>query len=434
MRLPLLVPLVALLLAGSGRAEDEGVPRSADLTFQFLPPPLDDARYSIGVFAADGKLIRHLHETAPENVFPAALNGLVVKWDAKDDAGKRAANGKYELRGYAVAPVKVRGVATRGNDWIADDPKLRLANISRLIFADAETCVALGTLARGDWCVFAIRGDRLAWLAEVGPIPMNERFVPLLRREGARVLVEYGRTRCAWNLADGASAGTEQLAESVDTNATLGFEAEGWKIEETRVAQSDASATVLRELPVAAAEFEPRILAADAQNRRLALFGRGPENSNVFRILAWASAGEEGGKPVSRWRAVIERKVAPPGTFDALDAAPTLRVELVKNPLGRQRNANPTLVLSAVANASGTHLTAEDGLRLRTVSTVPGVQAVALAKGTGKGRVRFFQRDRAVSEEYLLEGCDRVMRFEVGKCEINERGEVLVEEEMEPGR
>src|SRR5260221_8769545 len=109
----------ALSIATGLRAEDESVPKGAadEITFQFLPPPIDEARYSIGVFDAKGKLVRRLHEGALESSFPAALNGLIVRWNAKDDVGKRLPNGRYQLRGYAIGPLKIIGEATVGNDW-----------------------------------------------------------------------------------------------------------------------------------------------------------------------------------------------------------------------------------------------------------------------------------------------------------------------------
>ena len=96
----------------------------------FLPPPLETATYSLGIYdAKSGKLVRRLQEAATENAFTVGLNGLITSWDGKDDAGKAVPPGRYAARGYAVGALKVEGEDILGNDWAADDENLRLERI-----------------------------------------------------------------------------------------------------------------------------------------------------------------------------------------------------------------------------------------------------------------------------------------------------------------
>ncbi len=173
----------------------------------------------------------------------------------------------------------------------------------------------------------------------------------------------------------------------------------------------------------AAGEPAP-VAVAPLDAGRIFLLERSP-GGNWERVRGIEVTGDS----ASEWRTFFERNIRVPEKFEAADAGPTLRVELVRNPLGPKRSGQPTLTLQAMLDAKGSYLGTTDGLRLRQVSQVKGLKAVAMAKGSGKGSVRFFQRDAAASEEFLIEGIDRIMAFEVGGCEINERGEVLPEGE-----
>ncbi len=369
---------VALGFAAEVGAEDESVPKgSADeSTFQFLPPPIDDARYSIGVFDAKGKLIRRLQEGALESSFPAALNGLIVRWNAKDDAGRRAPNGRYQIRGYAVGPLKITGVAAMGNDWLADDPALRVTKVDSL-----------------------------------SPAPPNGFSAVVRTGDGRAETIVF---------QDGV---LQPRGTSNPTPAAIAPPSYGWKVEDGRLYQQSEDGRLLREWRPPAGEPIPWAVAP-LEAGRILLLERTPNG-------AWERVRgiEVTGQNAAEWRTFFERNIHVPDKFEAADAAPTLRVDLVKNPLGLRRSGQPTLTLQAMSDGKGSYLGTTEGLRLRQVSTVKGLKAVAMAKGSGKGSVRFFQRDAAASEEFLIEGVDRIMAFDVGGCEINERGEVLPEGE-----
>jgi hypothetical protein len=374
----LIVVGVALGFAANLPAEDEGVPKgsSDEITFQFLPPPIDDARYSIGVFDAKGKLVRRLQEGALESSFPAALNGLVVRWNAKDDAGRRAPNGHYQIRGYAVGPIKITGVATTGNDWFSDDPALRVMKVD-----------------------------------SISAIPPNG-FSAVVRTADGRVETI--------NFQDGVlqPRGTANPAPAANAAPM-----HGWKVDAGRLYQESGDGRILREWRPPSGEAIP-VAVAPLESGRFFLLER-TANGSWERVRGIEVTGDN----APEWRTFFERNVRVPDKFEAADAGPTLRVDLVKNPLGPRRSGAPTLTLQAMFDAKGSYVGTTDGLRLRQVSAVKGLKAVAMAKGSGKGSLRFFQRDAAASEEFLIEGIDRIMAFDVGGCEINERGEVLPEGE-----
>ena len=375
-----MIALVAAFgLAAVVGAEDEGVAKGPadEITFQFLPPPIDEARYSIGVFDAKGKLVRRLHEGTLESAFPAALNGLVVRWNAKDDAGKRLPNGHYQLRGYAIGPLKITGVATKGNDWLADDPELRVSKIE-----------------------------------SISPVLPNG-FSAVVRLSDGRVetiLVQAGTLQ---------PRGTTNRAPDANPAPVT----HGWKVSDGRLYQESAEGNVLREWRPLAGEPVP-IAVAPVEAGRIFLLERTPNG-------AWERVRgiEVEGDIAPEWRTSFERNVRTQEKIEPADAGSTLRVDLVKNPLGPRRAGQPALTLQAMSDAKGSYLGTNEGLRLRQVSTIKGLKSSAIAKGSGKGSVRFFQRDAAAGEEFLIEGVDKIMAFDVGNCEINERGEVLPEGE-----
>ena len=367
---------LALALVAGVRAEDEGVAKGPadEITFQFLPPPVDEARFSIGVFDAKGKLVRRLHEATVESAFPAALNGLVVRWNAKDDAGKRLPNGHYQLRGYAIEPMKITGVATTGNDWLADDPTLRVTKVESISPVSPNGFSAVVRTSDG----------------QVETIVMQDGTL---------------QPRGAVNLVPAAPA------------------MHGWKVGDGRLYQESSDGRMLREWRAPAGDPVP-VLVAPVGEGRIFLLERTP-NGTWERVRGIEVIGDAS----PEWRTFIARNVRVSDKFEVADAGPTLRVDLVKNPLGPRRAGQPALTLQAMFDAKGSYLGTTEGLRLRQVSTVRALKAVAIVKGSGKGSARFFQRDAAASEEFLIEGIDRIMAFEVGGCEINEKGEVLAEGE-----
>jgi len=72
----------------------------------FVPPPLDGT-ISLGIYDANGKLVRVLNQEAKLNEFAMGADALVTQWDGKNDEDAELPAGKYHARGYLVGPIKV---------------------------------------------------------------------------------------------------------------------------------------------------------------------------------------------------------------------------------------------------------------------------------------------------------------------------------------
>jgi hypothetical protein len=94
----------------TGTASPAGSPSAGrSVRISFLPPPLE-GRISLGIYDKDGKLVRVLHEEADRDAFTVGADGLVTKWDGKNDRDEDLPPGKYRARGYLVGPLKVENI------------------------------------------------------------------------------------------------------------------------------------------------------------------------------------------------------------------------------------------------------------------------------------------------------------------------------------
>jgi hypothetical protein len=92
--------------------------------------PETEGRISLGVYDSAGKLRRTLYVNAAETDFIIGLNGLIAKWDGKDDFGQALPPGQYRVRGYLVTDdLKAEGIAYHFNDWVDDEKAPRIVRI-----------------------------------------------------------------------------------------------------------------------------------------------------------------------------------------------------------------------------------------------------------------------------------------------------------------
>lgn len=125
--LPRLAVSALVLLASVTRAEPLK-PAPGSVQVMFLPPPLETAVYSVGVYeAATARLVRRLHEDAEDDAFTAGLNGFITFWDRRDDAGKTVPAARYAARGWAVGEMKVEGEEILEKERVDGDRDLRTA-------------------------------------------------------------------------------------------------------------------------------------------------------------------------------------------------------------------------------------------------------------------------------------------------------------------
>lgn len=366
----------ALLLAFGATAQ-EPAPGTVQITF--LPPPLEHAAYSVGIYEANSRrLIRRLCEYAPEGAFTAGLNGLITHWDRRDDEGRLAPPGRYAARGYAVGPLKVEGVAFRGNDWAAADENLRVKHVESIRLApDGKGLIAAVTLAGG----------------AVSDLTLSPDGDLLSRQPAAPV-----------------SPGKESPAWTADADA--GF------------IQRAPDGTVLRRLATAPGDPLPRAIVASAAEDRIYLLEE-KDGWQRLRALSWVDAKQEDGQPVSTWQTVFERNIRRP---ELPPAAPAVEVALEENPLspGKPSHAH----LTAGFDPAGSYLQTADGLRLRRISDRLGLSAARLVRGA-KG-LTFLQFDGAAWDEFSISGTSAMMTFDAGDFDVTGAGEKPAQKPTEP--
>jgi hypothetical protein len=76
----------------------------------FVPPPLE-GKISLGIYDAQGKLVRVLHHEADLNEFKIGADALMTQWDGKNDSGEDLPPGKYHAHGYLVGPLKAEDLS-----------------------------------------------------------------------------------------------------------------------------------------------------------------------------------------------------------------------------------------------------------------------------------------------------------------------------------
>ena len=436
--LPRLLLLGAILLAGplAGQEPEKPVER-AKIAISFLPPPLETATYSVGIYEAKTrKLVRRLHEFASEGAFTVGLNGLITGWDGKDDNGKAVPPGRYVARGYAVGALKVEGKAILGNDWAADNEELRISRVEAIALVPGDDgLVVLGTTPLTAMVHLARYGGEkceLLWQKAMKYTPEKSSLFSLTMQADA-VIANNGRWHAACRLADGA-----ELPPSTTPGADLlagvtqsGKDGTVWKIEEGVLGQYSAQGERLRSLAPKEGEPVPVAVAASRTADRLYLL---EESKDIQRVrgLSWKGTTQEGDKAVSTWSTFFENSIHLAYTPTGPDNAPLAaqaEVALVENPLSPGKPER--VKLAASFDAKGSYLATADGLRLRQVSQRPNLRAVKLARTKG-ANLAFYQGDGAAWDEFSIEGAREMMSFDAGEFELTATGEKPAEKPAEP--
>ncbi len=143
------VYVALLLLSGLPAQAREPLPPDLNrVTAELAAPPIEGT-VSIGVFDKTGKCVRVLYKNTVQDRIPAALNGYLVTWDGKNDAGMLVEKGEYEIRGVTVGDVTIEGEAWHFNDWHTDSAERNPSQIA-----------AVRLLENGDFVIL----DPAGWL------------------------------------------------------------------------------------------------------------------------------------------------------------------------------------------------------------------------------------------------------------------------------
>ena len=433
--------VVCMALSGGPAWGQEGAKKGGSVPITFLPPPVENATYSVGIYEAkSGKLVRRLCEAAGEKTFKVGLNGLITSWDGKDDDGKALPPGKYAARGYAVGPLEVEGVAILGNDWAEDDESLRVRNVEAIAgVPEDEGLAAVFNVGPESWVVARFKGKdgSLAWQKPVAtpfktvPTPEGARFG--LEAAGTGVVVTYWTgDRTEYRLADGESRALTKVASSFrDGHSSLGRNESVWVIEEGILSQRSLNGDVLRSLVPKDGDPLPTAVTAFEKTERLYVQERRAGWQRI-RGLSWIDTKEQNGKPVSTWQTFFERNIraddpsAGAESAAAKGTAPAVEITLDENPLlpGKHEHIN----LTGTFDEKGSYLSTSDHLRLRQVSQRAHLQAAKLTQDKTEGGLLFYQSDGAAWDEFSIKGAKKIIGFDAGEFEIDAAGEKPVAE------
>lgn len=429
----LLLPILTLWPAAAARAQTSGGKKGVQITF--LPPPLENASFSLGIYdAKSGRLVRRLQEGASESVFTVGLNGLITRWDGKDDAGKPVPPGRYAARGYGVAPLKVEGEDIEGNDWAAEDENLRIKHVDAIALAPADGgLVVLATLAGNRHGLLRFSGGKdfeLLWqtpvkLAEPAAVAASslyadsERvYLPGAGPGGSDTAPGYRTCRL--------SDGKEEQAPRVTPLVTVPSESDGkdgtrWFARgKDGLTQESRTESTLRHLEAKADEPLPQAVSASTTTDRLYLLEEKPGWQRV-RGLAWVEAKEEDGHPTSTWQTFFERNIRTTPDAGAPAGGGVVEISLAENPLNPGKPQK--LRLTASFDAKGSYLATEGGLRLRRISERANLESARVARGKTPGGLTFVQSDGAATDEFSIAGTRNIMEFDAGEFEMSADGE-----------
>lgn len=445
------------------------------VSITFLPPPMERATISLGVFDAKGKLIRVLRSEATEKDFRIALNGFVVDWNGHDDAGKTVPHGEYRVRGYAVRPPVVEGIASLGNDWLDEDYLPRIKHLQSISLMQSGEIQLNCRIVDGKVGLYAFNDDAGTWrlpgpmeMFSGGSVPHATILADSLNIEAiaglkqADILVHRGQ---AWRVEMGKPEKIELglPSDSVIVDITKSRSHGWWLIVKSmttaalELVELDAENKPRRamDLSLPPGVSDVRILA-DQELDRLFLHESGPKFSR-FRVLELESA-EATPKPAddtpaspatetpseseppteSIWKEIYSRAITNCDTYEAAHAAfpelagsaqvPSISIALGHNPL--ERKGAKRLDVTVACDAKGTVLKSLDGLPLArltereylqwaTMATDSQTSESPVAKAGAKtGRsVRLIQSDQAVVEVFEVRNFSSIVPFDAGEYE-----------------
>jgi hypothetical protein len=368
---------LALVAAPLWAQEEEVVPAekaaAPPIAITFTPPDLMGS-IVLGIFDAQGKLVRTLPYEWGDPDLQVDTNGYIASWDGLDESGKPCPGGRYAARGYVVGQrVDVSGEAFHFNDWVAQD-KIPATGVKLRRWPDALG-VELTTAA--------------------GPV--------------------FGKIRL-----DGTLDQTTEPAALADEKARWGIvDDEGQKV----VVQFGKEEESERALRVPKDEPQPEaVLAAEGDNQILLLESAPGGIERVRLLVRGDKAEQKDGKVVADWEVAFERTLQPCANFGIVEgrlvadvgtAKPedTFTVTLAENSL--QPGERVRLELSPVATHPGTALVTSTGLKLFEISSDGNWDRFALGTATDS-KVVLYQGDGIVVEEFAITGLDQIAAFDAG--------------------
>jgi hypothetical protein len=420
---PFLLLSVLLAIAVPTFSEEAARPapgRGDGLPIMFLPPPMQGT-ISLGIYNRAGKLVRVLHQEAGEKDFTVGENGLLTRWDGRDDAGQLLPPGKYRAAGWLVGDLGVEGVAFHGNDWIKDESPRYARVIEVKSVGRDEVRVTLRTVDGKD--------ETLGWnLSRDGNAPPKIEVEGII--EDGQLVIRKGEAIQRVTLGEGAKA----LA------AVAGSGDHVWTIVETpagrEVRAYSAQGEFLRRLAYQTDEPRPIQIAASQWSEMIFLL---EENATEQRLRALALGASEPSAPkpegnepqptaTNAWRITYFKRVVKSESFDAvagqlgrekpLKAEPATTIQTRPNAL--LGNKKQDVSVKVAFDAVGALLKTADDLPLTHLTATANLKWTALVKEAAA--LLLFQGDGGVAEEFKIARPDNMMSFEAGDYELRAPG------------
>ena len=384
---------IALVFAAAWLASDclaqespspGATPAPRSIRVSFVPPPLDGT-ISLGVYNANGKLVRVLFREADINEFDIGNDSLSTTWDGKDDAGESVAPGKYTAHGFVVGDLKIEGVGFFFNDWITSADGPRFSRIRSLAMHDGNLLLGVD-------------------------------------------LVPPGAGHVLYDVADKSLSLKDTDSETTaETNgSTAGRDGTRWVIEGTEVKQLSANGEFLRRLPVLPNEPQPKAIAASLKEDRIFLLEENESRQRVRGLSLAATKSEGTDQTVSEWKVDFEKSIVTHKNFSVAGGKPVatsteenvpdkVKVKLQANPLLNDDRVTVEMMIGL--DGDGSFIKSADGLPLCTISETQNLSR-ALLTLNGATMVDVFQDDGAVVEQFRVTGVDQMMSFDCGGFEL----------------
>lgn len=387
-------------LAGQESPLPSATAAARSIRISFVPPPLDGT-ISLGIYDANGKLVRVLFREADINEFTIGNDALSTTWDGKDDSGDNLPAGKYTAHGFVVGDLKIEGVGFFFNDWITAPDAPRFTRIRSLAMHDSDLRLGVELVPPGPGhVVYDVREKTLkledtdADSAAPPPSPNAVDVDPIMSVPG--------------------KDGSRWVIDRVEKNSNT-----------VEVKQYSAAGEFLRRLPVTPGEPQPKAIVASTREDRIYLL---EENETVQRVRGLALAESESdhaAQPVSKWKIDFEKSISAHRDFSIVEGKPVatasrsnpekVKVKLLANAL--LNDDRVTVELDMGYDADGSFLKTADGLPLCTISETEELIR-ALVTSHGANSLDVFQDDGAVVEQFRVLGADQMMSFDCGGFEL----------------
>jgi hypothetical protein len=377
-------------------------PAERNIQISFVPPPLDGT-ISLGVYDAEGKLVRVLFREADINEFTIGSDALSTTWDGKDDAGELVPPGKYSAHGFVVGDLKIEGIGFFFNDWVASADAPRFSRIRSLVLRDENLLLAVDLVP-----------------PDAGHVvyDLAEKSVKLKDTDAESTEVSSPSSGATKDIDPVATApgrdGSRWVIDRID---------KGSKAVELK--QFGGSGEFLRRLPVSPDEPQPRAIAASMNEDKIFLLEEDGTRQRVRGLSLAAIKNEGNDQSVSEWKVDFEKSIVAHPDFSVVEgkvvptshgtAPETAKIKLQANPL--LNDDRVTVEIMVGFDGDGSFLKTADGLPLCTISETEALRR-GLLTSRGPNTVDVFQDDGAVVEQFRVTAVDQMMSFDCGGFEL----------------